>query len=309
MPSEIFDDVIFPDQLVSAAARGRKRWRTAVGVNQGGFETRNGLRTQPVREYELGLVPRPVSEWAAIDDLHDIVRGSLYGFLLRDPTNNSCTLGNGLLRALPASLRGQLGAPGVGYGVPSYRLLKRATAAVHANDRDIRRPDSGTVYRNGAPVTVGAGAGNISAVDVASGGTVTFVADSTSNVTAVTVGATTQVQLAVALPGLLVGGRLYLSGLTGADAGLLNQQSHAISGIAGTVYTLSTNTASKTITAAGTGRKYPQPTDTLAWAGTFYVPVRFEEDDIDWAIVAGHPTTDRRLVQGPSVLLREILLP
>ena len=112
MPASILDDVIFPDTLVAVAARGRKRWATAIATNQGGYETRNGLRTQPLREYEIGMVPRTVSAWMAVDTLHDVVEGSLYGFLLRDPTNNSCTTANGLLRPLPAALRGTLGTAG-----------------------------------------------------------------------------------------------------------------------------------------------------------------------------------------------------
>jgi hypothetical protein len=61
MPATILDDVVFPDELVAVAARGRKRWATAIATNQGGFETRNGLRTQPLREYEIGMVPRTVA--------------------------------------------------------------------------------------------------------------------------------------------------------------------------------------------------------------------------------------------------------
>lgn len=312
MPATILDDVVFPDELVAVAARGRKRWATAIATNQGGFETRNGLRTQPLREYEIGMVPRTVAAWMAVDTLHDVVQGSLYGFLLRDPTNNACTTANGLMRPLPAALRGTLGTAGAGYGVPNYRLIKRGTSGARTLDRDIRKPvTTGLVlYRNGSPVTLGASAGN-AAVDAVNGN-IAFVADSSSAVTAVTVGATTQVTLSAALPGLAVSGRLYLAGLTGTHAADLNNLSHAITAISGggsNVYTLSTNTAGRTITAAGTGFKYPQPSDTLTWAGDFRVPVRFKDDDIDWSMVMGHADTASRLVEGPSVLLVEVPLP
>ena len=312
MPATILDDVVFPDELVNVAARGRKRWATAIATNQGGFETRNGLRTQPLREYELGMVPRTVAAWMAIDTLHDVVQGSLYGFLLKDPTNNSATVSTGLMRPLPAALRGSLGATGAGYGVPNYRLLKRGTSGARTFDRDIRKPISTglVLYRNGSPVTLGVSAGN-AALDAAEGN-VAFVADSSSAVTAVTVGLTTQVTRAAALSGLAVSGRLYLSGLTGAHAADLNGLSHSITAISGgglNVYTLATNTAGRTITAAGNGYKYPQPTDTLTWAGEFRVPVRFKDDDIDWSMVMGHADTNTRLVEGPSVLLVEVPLP
>ena len=32
MPASILDDVIFPDALVAVAARGRKRWATAIAT-------------------------------------------------------------------------------------------------------------------------------------------------------------------------------------------------------------------------------------------------------------------------------------
>lgn len=312
MPATILDDVVFPDELVAVAARGRKRWATAIATNQGGFETRNGLRTQPLREYEIGMVPRTVAAWMAVDTLHDVVQGSLYGFLLRDPTNNACTTANGLMRPLPAALRGTLGTAGAGYGVPNYRLLKRGTSGARTHDRDIRKPVSTgfALYRNGSPVTLGASAGN-AALDAVNGN-VTFVADSSSAVTAVTVGATTQVTLTAALSGLAIGGRLYLSGLTGTVATTLNGLSHAVTNITGgglNVYTLSTVTTGLAWVSGGSGYKYPQPTDNLTWSGSFYVPVRFETDDIDWSMVMGHASTDTRLVEGPSVLLVEVPLP
>ena len=44
---------------------------------------------------------------------------------------------------------------------------------------------------------------------------------------------------------------------------------------------------------------------TLAWSGSFYVPVHFEEDMIDWEMVAAG-SNEQRLLAGPSVLLMEI---
>ena len=100
-------------------------------------------------------------------------------------------------------------------------------------------------------------------------------------------------------------GKLWLQGLTGADAALLNNLAHTITAISGSTYTLATNTAGKTITAAGQGQKYPQPTDTLTWSGTFYVPVQFANDSMDWDIEKPGGQADR-LVSGPSIPLIEI---
>jgi len=88
-----------------------------------------------------------------------------------------------------------------------------------------------------------------------------------SAVTAVAVGATTNITLSATIPDLVVGGLLYLSGLTGANAAALNGFSHTVTAIAGNVYTISTNTTALTITAAG----YGQNGDTLRYSGVDYL--------------------------------------
>lgn len=63
-------------------------------------------------------------------------------------------------------------------------------------------------------------------------------------------------------------------------------------------FTLDTTTGRITIPSA------PAEVD-LAWSGSFYVPVHFMEDTIDWDLVLSGPA-DQRLVAGPSVVLQEI---
>jgi uncharacterized protein (TIGR02217 family) len=303
--------MIFPDNLVSVAARGRKRWATSIASNQGGFETRNGIRTQPKREYELGLVPRRVADWAAIDQFHDIVRGSLYGFLLKDPTNNAATVADGLMRPLPSSGSGSLGTTGIGYGVPTYRLLKRATIGSRTSDRDVRKPRSGfaSLYRGGVLVTLGASAGN-AAIDAVNGNA-TFVADTSEAPTTITVGASTVLNFssgAGIVSAMSIGQRVYLGSITGTAGASLNSLSHEITAKGAVSLTISTSTTGLAVTLAGTAYKYPQASEALTWAGSFYVPVRFADDDIDWQMVSGGPSTDGRLIEGPSVLLIEELI-
>lgn len=43
----------------------------------------------------------------------------------------------------------------------------------------------------------------------------------------------------------------------------------------------------------------------LAWSGSFYVPVHFMSDEIDWDMVAAG-AADTRLLAGPSVVLMEV---
>ncbi|KEH10799.1 hypothetical protein GY14_02650 [Delftia tsuruhatensis] len=97
---------------------------------------------------------------------------------------------------------------------------------------------------------------------------------------------------------------MYLSGMTGTGAALLNDRAHQVVSVAGAAYTLSVNTAGKTL-AGGQGRKYPQPDDALAWSGGFYVPVQFQSDELDWDIVRGGDY-DGRLMVGPNVILVEV---
>ncbi|MCY1379391.1 hypothetical protein D9M69_671060 [compost metagenome] len=111
--------------------------------------------------------------------------------------------------------------------------------------------------------------------------------------------------MASAIAGFVVGGRLWLQDLLGADSVLLNNRSHEITNIAGSVYTLATNTAGKTITAGGTGKKYPQPDETLTWSGGFYVPVQFANDAMDWDLARPGKYAER-LIDGPTVPLIEI---
>ena len=45
---------------------------------------------------------------------------------------------------------------------------------------------------------------------------------------------------------------------------------------------------------------------SVSWAGNFYVPVHFQNDMIDWAMVAPNTDPDSRYIVGPNILLEEI---
>jgi len=248
-----------------------------------------------------------VAAWSEVEGVYEDTDAGAFGFLIKDPIHHAVTVADGALQGYMAGV--QFGTPGFGNGTPLYILgqLTRPKSTSRTRFRVRTRPNgTPSVFRGGSPVTVGVGAGNIglSAAPVY----VTFVADASQNVTGVTVGATTQVTLAAALSGLVIGGRLWLQDLTGADAALLNNLSHQITNISGgssNVYTLATNTAGKTITVAGTGKKYPQPDESLTWAGEFHVPVHFVSDDLDWDVILGGDIEDR-LIAGPNVVLMEV---
>lgn len=256
-----------------------------------GFESRNVNWAQARRVYDAAIAARTLSDFAEIEHHFHVVAGRAHGFRFRDWGDYTATNAQGLLRPLHGTT--QVGTAGFGYGVPSYQLVKRYARGSLLHDRDIRKPVAGSVSgrRAGVAWVFGAGAGQVS-LDTATG-VVTFVADATRTVTAVTVGASTQVTLSSALPGLVAGDRLYLTGLAGADAALLNDLSHAISGIATNVYTLATNTAGKTITpGSGVAAAYPQADEALDWAGQFDVPVRFDVDRLRRRLLSRTPAGD-----------------
>lgn len=300
---EVLSDVVLPKTIILAGLTGslsRLNERTTVPA---GYARVNVVRDATLRQFHLGVKPLLLSQWEQVMGIYEVTDAGAYGFLVEDPTDATVTQANGVLMGEMLGVR--YGAAGYGNGTPNYVLQKTygPAGSTRRRARDVSRPrGTPALYRSGAPVTIGAGAGNagLSAGPVR----VTFVPDATRTVSSVTVGATTDVVLSSAI-GLTVGQRLWLQGLTGADAALLNGQSHEITNISTATYTLAVNTAGKTITAAGQGHKYPQPDETLTWAGSYYLPVQFQEDTIEWDLVRPGKEGDR-LVQGVSITLTEV---
>jgi hypothetical protein len=303
----VYSDVIVPYSVLRAGATGKLTRQNDRTVNQGGYATANVVRDVTMRQYTLGVKPMALEDWERVQGAYEVTDAGAFGMLLEDPTDSRVGAAEGLMAGYMSGV--EFGAIGAGNGTPLYGLRKlyKAFSSTRSRARIVTRPKATpSMLRDGSPVVVGVAAGNVS---LSAGPVyVTFVPDATRSITAVTAGATTQVTLASAIPGFVVGGRLWLQGLTGTDAALLNNMSHQIAAITGgglNVYTLATNTAGKTITAAGQGHKYPQPNESLTWSGDFYVPVQFADNDMDWDFLL-HGEYDRRLIAGPSVPLVEI---
>lgn len=304
MSITVLSDVVIPQTVIMAGITGRTTRQNDRTVNQGGYATANVVRDVTMREYTMGVKPMLLSAWEAIMGIYETTDAGAYGMLLEDPVDAVASAAQGALMGYMSGV--EFGAVGRGNGTPLYGLRKLYTAfgSSRTRARIVTRP-KGTpaILRGGSPVVIGIAAGNISL----SAGPVyaTFVPDATSTVSAVATGATTQVTLSSAIAGFVVGGRLWLQGLTGADAALLNNKSHEIGAIAGAVYTLATNTAGKAITAAGQGHKYPQPDEALTWSGGFYVPVQFANDAMEWDLMRPGHYQDR-LIDGPNIPLVEV---
>lgn len=296
----VLTDVIFPRDIALQACEGAVERLTGQAQSIGGFTQRAVLREKSLRAWEFGLVPRPTAQWLAIHELFEVVDGSAYAFLLRDPVDSLVTAGKGVLQPLRSDLL-QIGVAGFGWGVPTYRLTKRYQVGSRFKDREIRHPITRTVSRGASVVTEGISAGNVSIN--ATTGIVTFVADATSSINSATPGATTDVVLNASI-GLTIGARMWLQGFTGTGASRVNQRSHEILNISGSTYTLAVDTSGLTLTGSGQAHAYPQASEALSWVGSFHTAVRFANDRIDWRIVAGG-SEPQRLVVGPSVLLVE----
>lgn len=297
-------NIVMPESVLVSALSGTRMRKNTRTQNVGGYATVNADRDWTQRRWQIATQPLTQALASSIIGIYEVTDAGTFGFLIFDPVDSTVSAAEGLLQGLMLGV--ESGAAGFGNGCPTYgfRKVYIANGSILGGTNPITRPyGTPAVTRGGSPVTVGAAAGNIS---LSAGPVyVTFVADASANVNAIAPGATTSVTLASALAGLAIGGRLWLENLTGTHASLLNSQSHQITNIVGATYTLATNTAGKTITAAGTGKKYPQPTEALGWSGSYYVPVHFRDDDLEWELFHGGPAP-ARLVSFTSCYLDEV---
>ena len=208
MSVTVLSDVVMPTSVIAAGIRGRQIRQNKRTANQAGFSTVNIVWTKTLREYDLGVVPMLVSQWEAIEGLHEVTEGGAYGFLMPDPKDNAVTATNGVASLVSGNV---------------YQLAKRYTSlgSSRTKDRTITRP-------------------------------------------------------------IAAGFALYLSGVLQS----------------GGSYTLDSNTGRITIPSAPSAAN-------ISWAGSFYVPVQFQSDVIDWEMVRSGQF-DQRLIAGPTVALVEV---
>lgn len=255
----------FPD-VIARGAEGGPMFFTDIAEGSAGDEQRNIGWEVPRHKYRVSINARVLSEIQSNRAFFYATRGAGIAFRFKDHTDYICT-----------QTEGALGTATTGTGVQVYQLTKWYTSGSDIFKRPIVKPVSPIVaYRNASPITVGAGAGQI-AVSYAAG-TVTFVADQFRTINSHTVGANHVFTLASAFsPNLAIGGRIFVTGVSGTAATTLNSLAHVITGVSGAIITTSTVTTGLAAS-GGTAFFYPQPTDTLAWSGQFDVPVRFESD-------------------------------
>lgn len=283
---------------VRAQFSGGPRYSTEIAETRGGRESRNSLYSRARRTWEVEYVQSKDD----IDTLYQFfltMQGAGIGFRFKDWYDYTSTMCNGT---------GRLGASGVGTGEPMYQLYKRYTSGALTQDEKIWKPIASmfSAERAGYPLVAGAGAGQYALDDTT--GVLTMVSDASRSITGHTVGSSHVFTTADDLSSLITGDKVYVTGVTGTAASLLNGIAHTISNKTGAgpyTWTIGTNTGgSPTLTATGgTAAAYPQADETMTWAGEFDRPVRFNGDEFNWQFISG-----QTLLQVTGLSLIELLL-
>ena len=313
MPITVLTDVILPETVIMAGIRGKNMRNNTRSMSVSGYASININWSKTLRQYEIGIKPMDIDQWHEIEGLHEVTSGGALGFLMKDPKDQVASNLEGSLRGL---LNGaEVGTLGFGYGIPTYQCFKvyESVGNLVGYDRKITRIDTAQFKRAGSTVSIGTAPSNISVNNAT--GQVTFVADASQSIVQISNGATTTLEFSDAsLVSLFsVGGRVWVDGVAGTGSTLINGKSHEIVGKDESLFTLTINLNTSGLIFVtgdpfldgGTARKYPQPTETLTWAGSFYIPVHFANDEIDWEMVVAGDYAGR-IVAGPSVMLQEI---
>lgn len=297
MSITVLTDVILPESVIRAGVSGRNMRNNLRSMTLNGYANINVNWTKTLRQYEIGIAPMDLSTWHTIEGLHEVTEGGAYGFLMQDPKDKSVTSSDGLLYPYDSAL---VGSAGYGYGIPTYQLSKQyvAIGGTSAKIRSITRPIAAglTVLMNSVAIAP--------SVDYATG-IVTLAAISSQSIISHTVGASHAFNFADGtgiVAAISLGQEIYITGVTGTAASVLNNKRHIVTNKGASSITVSTSTTALTAS-GGSASKYAQSTDTLRWAGEFYVPVHFLDDSIEWELL--RPGTDR-LVSGVSIVLQEV---
>jgi uncharacterized protein (TIGR02217 family) len=267
-----FESPRFPDDISYGSSFG-PGYSTGVVTGNSGFELRN-------QNWLMARCSGDVSHGLESQDQLDVLlaffricKGRANGFRFKDWSDYIVTISNGVLGLVGADSAG-----GIGTGYPTYQSFKRYVNAAGSEDRLISKLVAAglTFYRNAGALTVGGAPGNISTN--VNTGIITFVADVTKSITAIT----------KANPGKITtsashtytnGQLIYLSGIGGMVK--LNGVVATITNVDADEFTIGIDTTNyTTYTSGGTANKYPQPADALTWAGQFDVPCRFDIDEM-----------------------------
>lgn len=275
----------FPER-VAVVARMGPTYKTYVSETAAGVEVRDQQWSTPRTQFTFSHIGMTQEAHDELQTFFESRAGRAGAFRVKNISDYKLNATNSQLVPQIAGVSG--GTAGAGYGVPTYLLRRVRTYGAVTQYKDITKPVSGKIYAVRGGVTVGmlGSPGHVS-IDTTTG-LATFVADQSKSISSHTVGAAHVFTLATAFsPNLAIGGRIYVTGVTGTAASILNGLSHAITNVSSAVITVSTVTTGLTAS-GGTAYFYPQPTETLTASGEFDYPCRFTSDEATFEVIGGN---------------------
>jgi len=111
----VLADIIAPNTLWEAGVTGRNVRRNRRAENQAGYMNINVLWSKTRREFRWGTMPHSVTVWQTLQALFEATDAGAYGFLIKDPQDESASHTTG-----KASL--------INAGAHTYQAYKRTTA-------------------------------------------------------------------------------------------------------------------------------------------------------------------------------------
>lgn len=254
----------FPDTVDMI---GGPTYSTDVAMSSSGREVRNQNWDDGRHRYNVSADYRDGVVGKQLDAFFRKARGRAHAFRFKDWGDFELTHAQSNLLALTPTTW-------------QVRKVYGADEPAFQEIRKITKPVSGTVEvkNSGVTLTAGASAGNY-AMGLSTG-VVTIVPRDSKAVSSWTIGGSTQVTLASAVAGAVIGDTLYFSGVTGTAAALVNNVRLTITNISGgglNVYTFALNTSGLTLS-GGTGFWTYRAADLTAQL-QFDVPVRFDFDE------------------------------
>jgi uncharacterized protein (TIGR02217 family) len=290
----------FPDILALGITVGPS-FNTRVVSLANGKEQRNQRWSQIRWAADAASAVRTMTDYKALEDFFWVVGGRANTFRIRDYADYTAVVANGLLQ--PRLNGYPTGTTGYGAGLATYQLIKRYTKGSYTHDRQIVKPVSGQIslFRGGQPVTLGSGVGQAQ-IDYTTGA-VTFMYDQAFPVSSHTVGAEHKFTFNSTFnPNFTVGEKVWISGVSGTAATLLNNLPLTVTVVNGADVSVSVNTTGKTAT-GGAGSMFVQVDETLTWSGQFDIHVRFDTDRLDRNLII--PQNGDVIVQANTIPLIE----
>ena len=127
MTITVYADVILPNSIVSAGARGKQVRNNNRTLAANGTQQVNVNWARTLRQYELGVVPLDVADWQTLEGLFEVTEGGAFGFLMQDPKDTKTLITEGVATLLTST---------------TFQLYKTYTSAgsTRTKTRKITRP-------------------------------------------------------------------------------------------------------------------------------------------------------------------------